>query len=466
MKKNFFYIILLAFVLDINTPLKAQITPLFTNSVENGIVDEATGRLFINDVAFLPNLDNYAINKNVRNWAKDFFNSNTGITLTQESEKNYQLIEYYYRNEFQKKTTPQKETMGISAPLLYSNKNFVTYKVIYGHYLNGLTYKTDIATFVRSNGNRMSIKDIFTCDENTIKKLMFNNLPKDKPCDLKSANDIKIVSVGINRKSIDVVGSFFKDNTTIFEIPFEDAAEYLTDNAYKMHGAIVKNKGTFYSDKGPASWLDNYFIYLLRKNSVSYGKYHNINANKEFFVQIDKKYDFDKDGVLKSKNPKDKLYFEVPSDDDNKEAYVEFSKSSAKDFIDDLQDQLKEFLSWKKKMESQKYAKYKLEDRDKEEINAAFYRKGDNTYGYEEKMDYSYQYTYFKKLGEAALVMKGIRKPSDSQKQLDLGSIGNKNLKMDLLEDNLSGWSLVLEQPEKEIPEICKAIQSCIDLMK
>jgi hypothetical protein len=37
---------------------------------------------------------------------------------------------------------------------------------------------------------------------------------------------------------------------------------------------------------------------------------------------------------------------------------------------------------------------------------------------------------------------------------------------MNVYEDKLSGWTLVIEQPEKEIPEICNAIQNCIDRMK
>ena len=33
---------------------KAQLTPFFTNSIENGFIDYATDRLVINDVMFLP----------------------------------------------------------------------------------------------------------------------------------------------------------------------------------------------------------------------------------------------------------------------------------------------------------------------------------------------------------------------------------------------------------------------------
>ena len=300
MKTKIFLLFVFAFVFS--TTLNAQVTPFYTNSIDNGVVDEATGRYFISDLILLPDMgEAYPLNKNARSWAKDFFNTNTGMKLSQEAEKNYQFIESFYSREFKKKTSPIKEKMGIGLPLLYSNRYFVTYKTLYGHALNDIvTYKVDIATFIRNTGNRMAVKDIFKCDDNKIKRLMFENLPKGLPCDIKSADEIKIINAGINRKTIDVVGSIYKDNTAVYEIPFEDAEEYLTDNAYKMHGAIYTNKGTIFSDDALVSYTDRLFSHLLLNSSLSYGSYHNISLDKDFGVQLDKKYDFNKDGEIKS----------------------------------------------------------------------------------------------------------------------------------------------------------------------
>lgn len=467
MKVRYFEFVFLLFLFTFTGVVDAQVTPFYTNSIDNSQVDEATERFFISDLILLPDMgEDYPLTKNVRSWAKDFFNSNTGMILNQETDNNYQYIEGFYSREFKKKTSPKNEKMGISLPLLYSNKHFVTYKALYGHAFNDITYKVDIATFVRNTGSRLSVKDIFKCDDNTIKKLMFKNLPKGLPCDIKSANEINIISAGINQKTIDVVGSFYKDNTAVYEIPFEDAEEYLTDNAYKMHGAIVTSKGTVFSDDASVSYTDRYFSHLLRNISVSLGAYHNVNLDKDFGVQLDKKYDFDQDGEIKSKDPKERLYIEIPSDDDNKEAYIEFSKSAAKSFVDELGKQLKDYKNWKEKMQSQNFSKYKLEDNGGGKTNVSFYRKDNNSYGYEEDMDYIYQFTYFKKLGTTAIVIKSGKKTGVVKKLLNLGSTSEKNINMELREDKLSGWTLILDEPDKEIPEICKAIQMGLEKMQ
>ena len=85
---------------------------------------------------------------------------------------------------------------------------------------------------------------------------MFGNLPKGLPCDINSANEIKIISAGINRKTIDVVSTIYKENPAVYEIPFEVAEEYLTETAYRMHGPATTNKGTIFSDDGMYSFAD------------------------------------------------------------------------------------------------------------------------------------------------------------------------------------------------------------------
>ena len=164
-----------------------------------------------------------------------------------------------------------------------------------------------------------------------------------------------------------------------------------------------------------------------------------------------------------------RLYLEIPCDDDNKETYMEFSKTDAKSFVDDLQKYLKDYNSWKKKMTSQKFEKYKPSTSGNGKTNISFYRVDNNSYSYEENMEFLCQFVYEKITKKTAIVLKSGKKEGAVKKLLNLtplASNSDKNLNMELIEDKLSGWTLVLDDPDKEIPEICKAIQSCIDIMK
>ncbi len=470
MKKNVIFVLVNALLFAVSMNLKAQISPFYTIALEGGEKDNATDRLFINNILLLPDYESsYPLDKAIRNWTKEFLNTNTGYKLVHEDAINYRTIESFYKKEFQKKTAPKHEKMGISIFLDYSNQHFVTYRVFYGHALNEVLCKMDIATFNRSDGHRMTIKDIFKCDENTIKKLMFDNRPKEFPCDLTSANDITIENVGINRETIDVVGTIFKNSTAVYQIPFENAAEFLTEKAYKMHGMVITRKGTIFSDDGMSSSAVNYFTYLLNNNSVSYGKYFNVYNNRDYSSQLDVKYDFDKDGKIKSKNPKERLYLEIPSDDENKYAFLEFSKTDAKSFAENLQKYLKEYNSWNKKMISQKFAKYKPLTSGEGKCNISFYRVDGNSYGYDENQEYICQFIYNKISNSTAIVLRSGKKEGVVKKLLNLtplASNSEKNLNMEIREDKLSGWTLVLADPEKELPDICKAIQRCIEKMK
>lgn len=470
MKTKVLFMLVTALMLAVSIKTKAQATPFYTISIENGNKDNATGRLIICEIRFLPEFEsNYTLDKNIRNWAKEFFNTNTGIKLANEELNSYRFVESFYEKEFQKKLTPKNEKMGMNTSLEFSNSNLVTYNAFYGHALNDVVCKMDIATFDRNDGHRLTLKDIFKCDENTIKKLMLENKPEGFPCEISSANDIKIVNVGINRKTIDVAGSVFQGSTAVYQIPFEDAAEYLTEKAYKMHGMVVTRMGTAFSDEGMNSYAVKYFKHLLANSFVSLGKYHNTFNDRDYSSQLDVKYDFDKDGKIKIKNSKARLYFEVPSDDDNKEAYLEFSKSEAKSFVDDLQKYLKDYNSWKKKMASQKFAKYKPTTSGDGKCNISFYRVDNNSYGYDENREYICQFVYDKYLNKTAIILKVGKKEGTFKKLLNLtplASNSDKNLNMEIREDKLSGWTLVIENPDKEIAEICKAIQICIDKMK
>lgn len=454
----------------VNISLKAQTSPFYTTSIETGEKDNATGRLFIGNIISLPDFENaYPLDKNIRNWAKEFLNTNTGFKLTQEEAKNYRTIESFYKKEFLNGTTPQNEKMGINISLEFSSRHFVTYNAFFGHALSDVVCKMDIATFDRNDGHRLTIKEIFKCDDNTIKKLMYDNRPKEFPFGLSSANDITIVNAGINRKTIDVTGTILSGSTAVYQIPFEDAAEYLTEKAYNMHGMVVTRMGTSFSEDGMYSYAVKYFAHLLNNSAVTLGKYHNIYNDRNYSSQLDVKFDFDKDGKIKSKNPKTRLYLEIPSDDENKEVYLEFSKSDAKSFVDDLQKYLKEYNSWKKKMISQKFEKYKPSTSGDGKSNISFYRVDNNSYSYEENREFVCQFIYEKVTKKTSIVLKSGKKEGVAKKLLNLtplASSSDKNLNMEIREDKLSGWTLVLDDPDKEIPEISKAIQSCINKMK
>ena len=84
----------------------------------------------------------------------------------------------------------------------------------------------------------------------------------------------------------------------------------------------------------------------------------------------------------------------------------------------------------------------------------------------EENIEFVYQNVYYKKIGTTAFVVKSGKKTGVVKKLLNLGSTAEENINMELSEDKLSGWTLIMNEPEKEIPELCEAIQNCIDKMK
>ena len=120
-------------------------------------------------------------------------------------------------------------------------------------------------------------------------------------------------------------------------------------------------------------------------------------------------------------------------------------------------------------MASQEFAKYKPSAEGNGKCNISFYRLDNNSYGYEENMEFVCQFIYDKHVNRTAIVLKSGKKESAVKKLLNLTPLApssDKNINMEVREDNLSGWTLVLDDPEREIPEICKAIQNCIDKMK
>ena len=120
-------------------------------------------------------------------------------------------------------------------------------------------------------------------------------------------------------------------------------------------------------------------------------------------------------------------------------------------------------------MASQKFAKYKPTTSGDGKCNISFYRVDNNSYGYDENREYICQFVYDKYLNKTAIILKVGKKEGTFKKLLNLtplASNSDKNLNMEIREDKLSGWTLVIENPDKEIAEICKAIQICIDKMK
>lgn len=476
----------------------AQVSPFFISVYgDPGYYDDATDRYYIQDIQDLPTELSFPLNNNIRSWVKSFFNARTGFYLGQESLNNdannpYNRIECYYEHTFTSKTTPENETMGIATKLVYKNKNYVTYKAEFGS--NGRFKKaiceTELATFVRKDGRRLSLNDIFNCDESIIKEQMFKFLPDHYPCDLSSAKDIKILSAGIDKYTIDVVGTIYKNNSIVFEIPIESVQEYLTPLACSLNMGIIINRDekikSYKIEKN--NRLEHYFRHLMRNESVTCASYYNDYLNKNFSIQIDAKYDFDykddsesvmdrigEDYVSKesyeSKNPKRRIYLEVPSVDETKEVYLEFSKSKAESFIDELKNQLKKYDKWVKKMESQKFDKYKLEKQGGDNCKVFYYRPrlGEVSYGYIDNREYVYQYTYDKKTGKTALLLKSVYKKGTQvdKKRFKISSdIKTSNNDSYEMIDPYNGYMLIFNEPENEISQLCDALQTAIQQLK
>lgn len=466
------FILICFFILIVNRSVYAQNNPWFTPTYF-GSIDYATNRFFIGGIMFViqPDQINQPLIRSISNWAIDFFNSNTGMNFIDEKTDPFSL---YYEKIFKNKTKPLNETMGLGMPLVYDNKFFVTYKAQFGHTLNETTYKTDVATFERTDGHRLSMEEIFECESSVIKKMMLENIPSSFPCDIKAPEDIKIFSAGLNKNTVDVVGTICKGNTAVYQIPYSEALDYLTDKVYKLCG--LQSMCSSYEKKSKRldgmntdinSDTELFFSYLLNKEESTFGLYHNVCLDKDFVVQLDSKYDLDKEGLHRNKNPKKRIYIEIPSDDANKEAYLEFSKSDAESFISLLQNHQKDYNSWLKKMQSQQFSKYKLIDQGKGESNISYFIRDSKLYGYEENRSFIIQYVYFKPTNSTALLLKTGKKTGFVKRLLHLSSSNESGTQdIELYEDKLSGWTLVFQEPEKEIPELCKAITNCIDNIK
>ena len=120
-------------------------------------------------------------------------------------------------------------------------------------------------------------------------------------------------------------------------------------------------------------------------------------------------------------------------------------------------------------MLAQNFEKYRVSDNDDGETNVSFYKTDCFTYGYEEDREYVCQYTYDKYSKTTAIVLKSKIEEEVEKKSVNLTPLianSDRNINMNIYDDKLSGWTLIIEQPNKEIPEICKAIQSCVAKMR
>lgn len=499
---------ILSLFLSGSTYVAAQVTPFCISDYgDPGLFDQATNRYYIQSILDLPTESSYPLNQNIRSWAKDFFNTKTGYNLGQEPtvydhNNQYNRIEFFYQHNFTNKIAPENEMMGLSTNLVYKNKNYVTYKAEFGSNgsQNKPIYETELATFLRKDGSKLTINDIFNCDEQKIKEIMFKVLPDYYPCDLSSAKDIKILSAGVNRYTIDVVGTIYKNNAIVFSLPIEDVNEYLTPLAHSLNNNItISRDEKIKSYMGAkSSNLEAMFLHLMRNNSVTIGRYHNDCLNKDFSIQLDAKYDFEfsdddnnagfnafgfnssgsnslgEDHVIRekytSRNPRKRLYLEVPSDDDTKEVFLEFSKSRAESFINELKGQLERYNKWVKDMESQKFAKYQLKKQGGEECCVFYFRpKANNvSYGYVDDRDYEYYYTYNKGIGKTALYIKSVYKKGtqiDRRRFRMSSDIKSSSTAFEMI-DPFNGYTLLFIDPNKEIPQLCKALEDAIKQMK
>jgi len=91
---------------------------------------------------------------------------------------------------------------------------------------------TDCASFSKEDGHRISVSEIFNCDEQQIKKLMWA-AREDMKLDAHRAESLFVGEAGFLDGIIVVIGPAQNSNGAPFAIPYDDAEPYLrrSDNA-------------------------------------------------------------------------------------------------------------------------------------------------------------------------------------------------------------------------------------------
>lgn len=85
---------------------------------------------------------------------------------------------------------------------------------------------TDCASFSKEDGHRITVAEIFNCDERQIKKLMWD-AREDMKLDAHRAESLFVGEAGFLDGIIVVIGPAHNSNGAPFAIPYEDAEPYL-----------------------------------------------------------------------------------------------------------------------------------------------------------------------------------------------------------------------------------------------
>ena len=85
---------------------------------------------------------------------------------------------------------------------------------------------TDCASFSKEDGHRISVNEIFNCDERQIKQLMWD-AREDMKLDARHADSLFVGEAGFLDGIIVVIGPAQNSNGAPFAIPYDDAEPYL-----------------------------------------------------------------------------------------------------------------------------------------------------------------------------------------------------------------------------------------------
>ncbi len=193
------------------------------------------------------------------------------------------------------------------------------------------------------------------------------------------------------------------------------------------------------------------FTFILHgtKAQEIIGNYHSEAFNRDFKIEIDTKHaEYEgKDTIHAQK----RIYLEVYSLDYDKVAFIEMNKQQALDFVSMLKYRGRTFIGWRNNGEQSGYKSYFKIVPDRYKANI-YFEQFDKTMdadmiGKADYQEYYIEYFYNRRKKEARMFLRG-------GKTNDLRQGSNYQL---------SGWSMILLNPDKEVEDLQNLIKKAIE---
>lgn len=108
----------------------------------------------------------------------------------------------------------------------FEDENCVTFEATITDKDSEKWISQDCATFSKRNGRRLQMKDIFKCDEEKVKELMWI-YRGDLPMEVESAGELVVGNVGYIDGWIIVIGPAYHYTGAAYKIRYEEVEEYL-----------------------------------------------------------------------------------------------------------------------------------------------------------------------------------------------------------------------------------------------